>query len=351
MINFLKDVSVNTLIGELPAIIGFNNRSIEDEFNNIFDSSENRLTKSVYNPTGFVRTHWGNFVNLECEYLNVKNVDSLKTWFNNIPHNYFTDRNFDSSIDNNSDSVKSIDYCHNPASIASGLNDNHSLNYRLNNIDSSIKSVYSALSSAGIKIDEAPSESFPTTESLIATTEESTASENVYAAPFPQLKVQQVNSIEPTLSTSYSVDTNWINVKENEPQGYVYDKSLSAGSNRIVLKTVKTKQEYEDVIKGEFNNYIDVRENNIKIKSNINNILYAQVKGQIVNILLDDKHLSESFLIKINENKIIRISDIKDEMLFSLKLICTQVNQDRMSYWSIYSYNKPSESSIIISKK
>lgn len=79
MINYLKNIKKETLIGQLPDIINSNNESIRKEFNWIFDSSVNRLTKSVYAPTGSVKAHFGEFVNLACEYVTIKNVDSLKT--------------------------------------------------------------------------------------------------------------------------------------------------------------------------------------------------------------------------------------------------------------------------------
>ena len=78
MINYLKDIKKETLIGQLPDIINSNNESIRNEFNWIFDSSLNRLTKSVYAPTGSVKSHFGEFVNLACEYFTVKNTDSIK---------------------------------------------------------------------------------------------------------------------------------------------------------------------------------------------------------------------------------------------------------------------------------
>lgn len=83
MINYLKDVSKSTPIGMLPDVINFNNDSIESEFNNIYNSSLNRLTKSVYAPTGSIKAHFGEFVNLSAEYITVKNVDSLKNTIQN----------------------------------------------------------------------------------------------------------------------------------------------------------------------------------------------------------------------------------------------------------------------------
>ena len=78
MINYLKDIKKETLIGQLPDVINSNNESIRKEFNWIFDSSLNRLTKSVYAPTGSVKSHFGEFTNLACEYFTIKNTDSIK---------------------------------------------------------------------------------------------------------------------------------------------------------------------------------------------------------------------------------------------------------------------------------
>ena len=58
----------------LPEVINHNNEAIESEFNWIYDSSTNRLTKSVYAPTGSVKAHFGEFVNLAAEYITVKNI-------------------------------------------------------------------------------------------------------------------------------------------------------------------------------------------------------------------------------------------------------------------------------------
>jgi len=57
MINFLKDISINTFIGQLPDVINYNNSAIDKEFEYIFDASNNRLIKSVYAPAGSVEAH------------------------------------------------------------------------------------------------------------------------------------------------------------------------------------------------------------------------------------------------------------------------------------------------------
>lgn len=354
MIGFLKDVSVNTLIGELPSIIGWNNRQIEKEFDNIYDSSNNRIIKSVYVPTGAVKSHWGDFVNVKCDYISISNVESMKSTFNNVPHNYFGSRLFNASIDNNSDSTATIDYCHNPFAISSGLDDNHSLGFRLNAINSSIQAIYNSI---GDIIEQNNSSSTSNTTEAETTTEVSTnnTETTTTALRLSLGKPLSLNSLnvedEELITYSYSVDTNWVETKQSAPQGYSYDKTLATNTNRVILKTVKTKQEYEDIVKGEINNYINVDEPNIKIKANITNILYAQEEGQIVNILLDENNVDKRFIIKIEDSKYIIIKGLNDTMLFNLKLIATQVNEDKMSFWSVYSYNVPSNASLITQQK
>ena len=78
MINYLKNIKKETLIGQLPDIVNSNNESIRKEFDWYFDSSLNRLKRSVYAPTGSVKAHFGEFVNLSCEYLTIKNEESIK---------------------------------------------------------------------------------------------------------------------------------------------------------------------------------------------------------------------------------------------------------------------------------
>lgn len=78
MIHYLQNCQSSTPIGMLPNIINHNNQAIQKEFNWIFDTSLNRLTKSVYAPTGSVKSHFGEFVNLSVEYISIKNIDSVK---------------------------------------------------------------------------------------------------------------------------------------------------------------------------------------------------------------------------------------------------------------------------------
>src|SRR5574344_1645397 len=106
MINFLKDVSVDTFIGEIPSILNFNNNQVNKEFEYLFDSSNNYLKQSLYAPSGSVSSHWGRFIK------DLVNTDGT------------------------------IDYAHDLEAIESGLNDNESLAGRLSRVDSKINELF-----------------------------------------------------------------------------------------------------------------------------------------------------------------------------------------------------------------
>ena len=92
MLNYLQDASIKTMIGQLPSIINHNNRAIENEFSEIYDTSINKVIKSVYAPSGTVKAHKGEFVNLHVDYLTVNSIDSLVNSLQTAKHNYFKNR-------------------------------------------------------------------------------------------------------------------------------------------------------------------------------------------------------------------------------------------------------------------
>lgn len=94
MLHYLRDCQQTTPIGMLPDIINHNNSAIKEEFSYIYDSDMNRLTKSLYAPTGSVKAHYGEFVNLTTEYLTVKNIDGFISNIEGMIDNYI-DKNYD----------------------------------------------------------------------------------------------------------------------------------------------------------------------------------------------------------------------------------------------------------------
>ena len=142
MINFLKDVSINTFIGELPSLINYNNSAIDNEFANIYDTSNNWLTKSLYSPLGSVEAHYGKFTNISCTYLTVSDPSSFQSVMSQIPHNMLSKR---FSKDNLNAEGKIV-FCHDLAAIDSGLSSGVSLASRLSSMDVSIQRIYQNLS-------------------------------------------------------------------------------------------------------------------------------------------------------------------------------------------------------------
>lgn len=74
MFGELKDVVTTNRVADLPTTINFNNTVVRDEFDYLFDSSNNYFRQSLYAPRGYVKAHWGDFVNLRVTNLTVDNL-------------------------------------------------------------------------------------------------------------------------------------------------------------------------------------------------------------------------------------------------------------------------------------
>lgn len=128
MIHYLQNCQSSTPIGMLPNIINHNNQAIQQEFNWIFDTSLNRLTKSVYAPTGSVKSHFGEFVNLSVEYITIKNIDSVKATLDQAVTEILIDKGESHNILKDrftqSDELIFVDtkYCHDAGVIAYDAN-------------------------------------------------------------------------------------------------------------------------------------------------------------------------------------------------------------------------------------
>lgn len=118
------------MIGELPSIIGFNNKQINKEFEYLFDVSTNSLKTSLRAPNGSVIAHWGKFVNLSVDYLSVRNLDTSAS----LNINYEPNHN---ALPGRFNRTDANDKCHDLISIA-GLIQGESLLDVVNKINSSI---------------------------------------------------------------------------------------------------------------------------------------------------------------------------------------------------------------------
>lgn len=139
MINYLQNCQKSTPIGMVPDIINHNNQAISNEFDWIYDVAADRLTKSVYAPTGSVKAHKGEFVNLSCEYITIKNSNTLSNYIHDIVNDIVVENtNNHNSVSGrfsglNSEVYENTSYCHDAASIA--FNETQSVFDILDDID------------------------------------------------------------------------------------------------------------------------------------------------------------------------------------------------------------------------
>lgn len=71
MFGELKDIDSARRVADLPLTVNYNNKTIKEEFDYLFDSSNNYFRQSLYAPRGYVKAHWGDFVNLRVDNLKV----------------------------------------------------------------------------------------------------------------------------------------------------------------------------------------------------------------------------------------------------------------------------------------
>ena len=65
MISNLNDVSIKTMIGQLPSIINKNNDVIEQNFDNIYDSSLNKIIKPVDTTQNNQEGNYKGYINIQ----------------------------------------------------------------------------------------------------------------------------------------------------------------------------------------------------------------------------------------------------------------------------------------------
>ena len=309
MINKLQDVSIVTPFSNLPGIISRNNKSIEQEFDNIYDSNANRLLKSIYAPTGSVKTHFGEFVNLQCEYITIKNTDSFKSSLKNaireLGHNelggIFSSDNVKSAM--SSDET----FCHDASTIFfsnSELGVSGSLQEILSNILNSIDT-YAPMS---------------------------------YSAANP-MKLQ---SIQPELTSE----------KETTPKVLVYDKALLFQPFSTLRKKKIPLYQISDLTNGNVYSYYNVSQDNEDITINDKYVSsFETVKvGTIINLVFDDTKTSSVFKIVLSRQNS-KFLEISKNPLVRVQLKATSYSIKNGTEWDLYSYSVTSSKDIKITER
>lgn len=378
MINFLKDVSVDTFIGELPSILNFNNRQVSKEFDNLFDTSSNTLKQSVYAPNGSVKAHWGRFQNLYCDFFSVGNIDSFKNVMSQIPHNYFSKRFAKDLV--NEDGT--IDYAHDLQSIESGLGDGESLAGRLARLDASVRRLYYYLtlkngtvvhqastkeSSTGMPdyIDPSAWSTIDLSSGLAADAsyqkyvEEHLQSDTnsgivYYNTDEDGTKIYDNNNVigdnvsvmnevlDPksevvasAKAKAYSVDQDYINAIDSSTSSYQYQKSIFTVPSSSIKTIVRKKCEASDVKSGELYTYYDATTSALKISNERTNVIYAKEEGQVVTLILNKIEENKDFVVKLSKKSALQFNY---GSLTKIKLIAIKI-EDQFTSWDVYEYS------------
>ena len=312
MVNFLKDVSLDTFIGELPSIINFNNNSIEQEFNVFYDSSEGRLIRSVYVPNGTVQSHWGRFTNLEAEYVKFSNRDSLSQALENakLEHNIFVKKFRNDWIDSSGSTTYDTfnnDFCHDPGVISSGVENNStvvSLEDRLRVIEASLGISY-ALNASSM-------------------------SEVVY-------------------NKEMTKEEEYVKVLQNEPDYYFYSEDYLTGDlNTLPLRNENDKTDLE---RGQIFNYYTANEVRfVKIDNSRPAYIYDFPKDSTLDIIFtqtfdsNDDPINEPIYIILTREGAYNILKIEntDNDYSAIDLVKVQLIKVNSDKWSVSSYSLPS---------
>lgn len=303
MLNQLLDVSIKTMIGMLPDIINSNNEYITDAFDNIYDSSSNRLIKSLYNPNGNVIVHSGEFQNVVTDNLIINDIST----FNNntlkkVDHNVFANRLYN-IVDDTISPVNSNDvslYSHNTGSIVHiGINGSECLANVIETLQSQIKTLESYYGNAS-------------------------------------------NNAQPAVYGLSSIVENTV----SNPNSYTLDKNVLFANKSQLMKLKLRQWQYLDIADGILYTYYDY--NPVITITDEHPASINGIEGSIVNIKFEDKKKSGFYKIMLSriDNKVLRIG--KDDLI-RLKLVCVEHDPVYGTIWDVdsYSVRKPEDISII----
>lgn len=281
-----------------------NNKAITEEFEMIFDSSINRLVKSVYNPEGSVETHLGQFTNLVTDTVVINDVSQFEnSILSKIDHNILSTRLYnviDNSIYNIELNTDNLLYSHNTGSIV------HIGKNSVKSLSDIIDDIYEKLNNLGS---------------------------------------YHGNSIMPV---TYGISTMSDNISNTETKSYTLDNTVLFANKSQLMKMKLDQWQYLDIADGILCTYYDY--NNV---ITINDEYVSSIKGLPGNeviIKFDDKKKKGFYKIVLSrkDKRYLRIG--KDELI-RLKLICIENDPIYGTIWDVESYSVRNPEDISIVKK
>ena len=302
----LHDISIRTMIGQLPKIINDNNTKICDYIDKIYDSSSECITKNVDNVSdnkSYVKSNLGQFKKLIVEEFNAKNInhDTLNGRYLYNDNSTGLEIIPDSSIPEDMNK-----YAHNSGAIGVMLGDG-------------------------------------TVQSLADTLEQI---------------INSVDSLKKQFSQSYSEDEGYIglygasnntnNQSVNNSNSFTFDQSLLFAT-KLQLKRMNLPQyQYNDITQGFIYTYYDYA-NTVTINDE-NTSSIKGIPGSIVKLRFNDTK-SKGFyrvILSREEKKFLRIS--KDE-LNRITLKCISNDEQFGASWDVLDYSVRSADDIMIERK
>lgn len=302
----LHDISIRTMIGQLPKIINDNNTKICDYIDKIYDSSSECITKNVDNVSdnkSYIKSNLGQFKKLIVEEFNAKNInhDTLNGRYLYNDNSTGLEIISDSSIPEDMNK-----YAHNSGAIGVMLGDG-------------------------------------TVQSLADTLEQI---------------INSVDKLKEQFSNSYSKDEGYIglygasnntnNQSVNNSNSFTFDQSLLFAT-KLQLKRMNLPQyQYNDITQGFIYTYYDYA-NTVTINDE-NTSSIKGIPGSIVKLRFNDTK-SKGFyrvILSREEKKFLRIS--KDE-LNRITLKCISNDEQFGASWDVLDYSVRSADDIMIERK
>ena len=302
----LNDISIRTMIGQLPKIINDNNKKICDYIDNIYDPSSECITKNVDNVSdnkSYIKSNLGQFKKLIVEEFNAKNInhDALNGRYLYNDNSTGLEIIPDSSIPEDMNK-----YAHNSGAIGVMLGDG-------------------------------------TVQSLADTLEQI---------------INSVDKLKEQFSNSYSKDEGYIglygasnntnNQSVNNSNSFTFDQSLLFAT-KLQLKRMNLPQyQYNDITQGFIYTYYDYA-NTVTINDE-NTSSIKGIPGSIVKLRFNDTK-SKGFyrvILSREEKKFLRIS--KDE-LNRITLKCISNDEQFGASWDVLDYSVRSADDIMIERK
>ena len=306
------DVSIRTMIGQLPKIINGNNKNISDYVNSFYDDTNQYITSSVKATGGqkFIESNKGIFTNIQTYTIDIGDQHSKDNIVNGVEHNklsnIYLDDNNNPITTPNSELNK---FCHNANAI--GIE-----------IDGNVKSVYTVLDYLIKAVEELKGYHDPNDVQNSSNPTEGNLQDNSYsAARRTQLQ---------------------------EPNSFTFDQSILFANKTQIKRLNLPQYQYDDITSGFIYTYYDYAR-----VLTVNDEHTASIKGipgSVITIKFNDTKKKGFYRILLSrqEKKYLRIS--KDELI-RLSLVCVDNNDQYGTSWDVNNYSVRNADDLIIERK